>query len=206
MKLLNGIAFVLAFGLFSAQAAMAGKSCATHDRSDIMERASKYQNLIEKHSNAYGVDSRFVIAIITNESCFKPRAVSHAGAKGLMQLMPAAAKRFGVRDRFDPDQNIKGGVKYLAFLIKHFKGDMKKVIAGYHAGEGNVRKYKGVPPFRYTRGYVKNVSLVYSKLGGRSGTLVLHKNISSAMPVEQTTDRSKLKIDIDVVKRLLQAG
>lgn len=206
MKLLNGIAFVLAVGLFSAQTAFAGKSCATHDRSDIMERASKYQDLINKHSNTYGVDSRLVIAIITNESCFKSRAVSHAGAKGLMQLMPAAAKRFGVKDRFNPDQNIKGGVKYLAFLIKHFKGDMKKVIAAYHAGEGNVRKYKGVPPFRYTRGYVKNVSLVYSKLGGRSGTLVLKKKMSRLDSEEKVANKAKFTIDVDVVKRLLQAS
>lgn len=207
MKLLNRITFVLIVGLFGAQTANAGKSCATLDASDIRERASKYQPIFDKYSKKYGVDSRFITAIVTNESCFKPRARSHAGAKGLMQLMPAAAKRFGVKDRYDPDQNVRGGTRYLAFLIKRFDGDMKKVIAGYHAGEGNVAKYGGVPPFRYTRGYVKNVTLAYTKLGGRKGRLVLNKPEKSAAkkPAKKLTGKT-LGIDAKIIRDILNGA
>jgi hypothetical protein len=173
--------------LFSQQA-YAGKSCATLDRHSILARAAKYQSTINKYSARYGVDNRFVIAVMTNESCFKPRARSYKGAKGLMQLMPAAAKRFGVRDRYHPEQNIRGGIKYLAFLIRRFNGDLPRVIAGYHAGEGNVSKYGGVPPFRSTRSYVRKVSHVYRKLGGYQRRLTLNR-ASAVAPVGQLLSR-----------------
>jgi len=177
--------------LFSQQA-YAGKSCATLDRHSILARAAKYQSTINKYSARYGVDNRFVIAVMTNESCFKPRARSYKGAKGLMQLMPAAAKRFGVRDRYHPEQNIRGGIKYLAFLIRRFNGDLPRVIAGYHAGEGNVSKYGGVPPFRSTRSYVRKVSHVYRKLGGYQRRLTLNR-ASAVAPVGQLLNRLSTK-------------
>lgn len=177
--------------LFSQQA-YAGKSCATLDRHSILVRAAKYQSTINKYSARYGVDNRFVIAVMTNESCFKPRARSYKGAKGLMQLMPAAAKRFGVRDRYHPEQNIRGGIKYLAFLIRRFNGDLPRVIAGYHAGEGNVSKYGGVPPFRSTRSYVRKVAHVYRKLGGYQRRLTLNRALAVA-PVSQLLNRLSTK-------------
>ncbi|HHC73676.1 MAG TPA: lytic transglycosylase domain-containing protein [Thiothrix sp.] len=174
--------------LLFSQHAVAGKSCATLDRHNILARAAKYQSTINKYSALYGVDNRFVIAVMTNESCFKPRARSYKGAKGLMQLMPAAAERFGVRDRYHPEQNIRGGVKYLAFLIRRFNGDLPRVIAGYHAGEGNVAKYGGVPPFRSTRNYVRNVSHVLRKLGAYQPRLTLNR-ASAVAPVGQLLSR-----------------
>ena len=103
------------------------------------------------------VSPALVLAVISVESAGRPDAVSHAGAQGLMQLMPDTAARFGVTDSLDPAQNIAGGVKYLDWLLGHFDGDPILALAGYNAGEGNVRDHSGVPPFAETRGYVPKV-------------------------------------------------
>lgn len=103
------------------------------------------------------VSPAFVLALIAIESAGVADAESHAGAQGLMQLMPATAERFGVTDRSDPVQNIKGGVAYLAWLMDHFDGDPILVLAGYNAGEGAVRDNNGVPPYAETRAYVPKV-------------------------------------------------
>lgn len=103
------------------------------------------------------VSPALVLAIISVESAGRIDAVSSAGAEGLMQLMPATAARFGVTDSKDPAQNIKGGVAYLEWLLGHFENDAVLALAGYNAGEGNVRRYEGVPPFGETRAYVPKV-------------------------------------------------
>lgn len=103
------------------------------------------------------VSPAFVLALISVESAGKPAAVSSAGATGLMQLMPATAERFGVTDRTDPVDNIKGGVAYLDWLMKEFGNDPFMVLAGYNAGENAVKKHNGVPPYAETRGYVPKV-------------------------------------------------
>mgnify|MGYP005991102515 CR=1 FL=1 len=103
------------------------------------------------------VSPAFVLALISIESAGKATAESHAGAQGLMQLMPATAARFGVTDRTDPVDNIKGGVAYLEWLMDHFDGDPILVLAGYNAGEGAVRDNGGVPPYAETRAYVPKV-------------------------------------------------
>jgi soluble lytic murein transglycosylase-like protein len=96
------------------------------------------------------------------ESGFNPQARSYKGAMGLMQLMPATARRFGVNNVYDPAENIEGGAKYLRFLLDKFDGDVKLVLAGYNAGEGAVVNYGyTVPPYRETRNYVKNISARY---------------------------------------------
>ena len=107
-----------------------------------------------------------VRAIIHAESAFNPAALSHAGAQGLMQLMPATARRFGVTDSYDATQNIRGGVQYLAWLLKRFNGDLKLAAAGYNAGEGAVDKYKGVPPYSETRRYVDRVATLAERYRG----------------------------------------
>lgn len=112
---------------------------------------------IKESSQRYGVEEAVVRAIIHAESAFRPNALSHKGAQGLMQLIPATAKRFGVTDAFNPDQNIKGGVQYLAFLSKRYKNDLSLIAAAYNAGEGAVDKYKGVPPYNETKNYVVRV-------------------------------------------------
>ena len=100
-----------------------------------------------------------VAAVIRAESAFNPRAISAKGARGLMQLMPATAKRYGVRasELFKPERNIEAGVRYLAFLADRFADDLPKVLAGYNAGEGTVARYGGVPPYRETQGYVRRI-------------------------------------------------
>jgi hypothetical protein len=104
-----------------------------------------------------GIDPTLALAIIEIESGFKRRARSHKGATGLMQLIPATAARFGVKDIWDPLANIRGGLEYLAWLRKHFDGDVRNMLAGYNAGEQAVRKYGGIPPYRETQAYVTNV-------------------------------------------------
>lgn len=108
----------------------------------------------------HGVDEALVRAVIHAESAFNPNAISRVGAQGLMQLMPATATRFGVTEPFTPEQNIAGGVEYLAWLTKRFDGDFTKVAAGYNAGEGAVDRYGGVPPYQETIRYVERVGIL----------------------------------------------
>lgn len=125
-----------------------------------------YRDEIASAAREYGVDESIVRAIIHAESAYRPTAVSRVGAQGLMQLMPATARRFGVADAFDPSQNIQGGVKYLAWLLKRFNGDLTLAAAGYNAGEGAVDRHKGVPPYRETRMYVQRVAQLAERYRG----------------------------------------
>ena len=119
-----------------------------------------YSNEIAAAARAFGVDEAIVRAIIHAESAYNPNALSRVGAQGLMQLMPATARRFGVSNAFDAAQNIRGGVEYLAWLLKRFNGNLTLAAAGYNAGEGAVDKYKGVPPYSETQRYVQRVGLL----------------------------------------------
>lgn len=125
-----------------------------------------YQAEVAAAAKQYGVDEAIVRAIIHAESSFDPKALSRAGAQGLMQLMPATATRFGVTDAFDAGQNIIGGVKYLAWLLKRFNGNLTLAAAGYNAGEGAVDKYDGVPPYRETQRYVQRVGVLAERYRG----------------------------------------
>ena len=113
-----------------------------------------YRREIEAASGLYGVDSALVRAVIHAESAFRPNAISEAGAQGLMQLMPATAERFAVDNPFDARQNIRGGVRYLAWLLKRFNGNQMLALAGYNAGEASVVEYNGMPPYAETQSYV----------------------------------------------------
>jgi len=110
-----------------------------------------------------GVDPRFVHAVIWQESKYDTTARSHAGAQGLMQLMPDTAKRFGCNDPNDPAENIEAGTKYLGWLLKRFSGNVQLALAGYNAGEGSVAKFNGVPPYNETQNYVRIISQRYGK-------------------------------------------
>lgn len=110
-----------------------------------------------------GVDPRFIHAVIKQESQYDPEASSPAGAKGLMQLMPATAKRFNCNDLKDQACNVEAGTKYLAWLLKRFNGDVSLALAAYNAGEGSVDKYQGIPPYPETENYVKKIVTNYGK-------------------------------------------
>jgi hypothetical protein len=117
-----------------------------------------YGDHIQEVAKRYNIDPDLIRAIIKVESNYNPKAVSYKGAQGLMQLMPGTARRFGVNDPFDPQENIAGGAKYLRFLWDLFEGDLRLVLAGYNAGEQNVIRHgNAVPPFAETRGYVDRV-------------------------------------------------
>lgn len=114
-------------------------------------------------SEAYAVDPALVRAVIHAESGFNPMARSGKGAAGLMQLMPGTARDMGVTNSYEVGQNIMGGVRYLAYLLGEFKGDISLATAAYNAGPGNVTKYQGIPPFAETQAYVKRVGILYQR-------------------------------------------
>ena len=123
----------------------------------------KLDRIIFEVAENQGVDPRFVHAVIWQESKYDTHARSHAGAQGLMQLMPATAKRFGCEHPDDPEENITAGTKYLSWLLKRFSGNVELALAGYNAGEGSVDKYDGIPPYSETQNYVKIISKRYGK-------------------------------------------
>lgn len=119
---------------------------------------SKFDKLIVAAARKFDVDAALVSAMIQAESDFNPHEISNKGARGLMQLMPATAERFGVFDSYDPEANIYGGVRYLRWLLEKFNGNADLAVAAYNAGEGNVWKYDGIPPFRETINYVNRIA------------------------------------------------
>ena len=120
-----------------------------------------FHPIIIQVSSRHQVDPALVKAIIIAESGYNPKAISKSGAKGLMQLMPGTANAMGIKDVFNPHQNITGGVRYFKLLMNQFDGDVKLALAAYNAGSKNVRQYKGIPPFKATRYYIKNVFKYY---------------------------------------------
>lgn len=137
------------------------------DGHDIVARAlpehRKFMDLVLKLAPEYGVYPRLAMAIIRAESNFNPGAVSPKNAQGLMQLIPETAERFNVRKPFDPEQNIRGGLSYLRWLLAYFKGDVALVAAAYNAGEGAVNRYGGIPPYPETQGYVKRIREIFKR-------------------------------------------
>lgn len=123
-----------------------------------------YDALIADAASRHRIDAALMKAIMHTESGFNPNARSPVGAQGLMQLMPATARRFNVSNAWDPAQNIEGSAKYIRWLLTRFNGRVDHVLAGYNAGEGNVDKYGGIPPFRETQDYVRRVLSRYNNL------------------------------------------
>lgn len=137
------------------------------DESAVLPSFSKLRNafdrLIVREADLYQVDRGLVKAVIHTESGFNPRALSKPGAQGLMQLMPATAEQYGVADPFDPSQNVSAGTKHLRYLLDRYDR-IELALAAYNAGESNVEKYGGVPPFPETRDYIKRVISRYRHL------------------------------------------
>jgi soluble lytic murein transglycosylase-like protein len=124
-------------------------------------------------SAKYRIESTLIKAMIMAESGFNPLAVSKRGARGLMQLMPNTAKVLGITDSFDPEQNIRGGVRYFRQLLDRFNGNIDLALAAYNSGSSKVRKYGGIPPFKATRAYLRNV-FKYYRAFSRGPTEELH--------------------------------
>lgn len=126
-------------------------------RRDFFANAIPFGGLIHDTAEKYDVDPALVAAVVETESRFRKGAVSPVGAQGLMQLMPRTGRWMGADNLYDPEQNVEAGVRYIKYLQGRFDGNLKKAIAAYNAGEGNVERYDGVPPFRETRSYVSKV-------------------------------------------------
>jgi len=118
-------------------------------------RKSEYDLLIKQTALSHGMDAALVKAVVHIESSFRPHVTSPKGAMGLMQLMPATAKRWGVDDAYNPEQNVRGGTKHLQMLMQRYHGNLRLVLAAYNAGEKAVDRYRGVPPYRETQNYVR---------------------------------------------------
>ena len=132
---------------------------------DWLARSAQYDGMISGAAKAATIQSALVRAVIVVESGFNPRAVSKKGAVGLMQLQPATAKRYGVKNIYDPEQNVRAGANYLRDLLTRFDSNLELALAAYNAGEEAVERYgRHVPPFRETMSYVPNVMRVYERL------------------------------------------
>lgn len=129
----------------------------------VSTRATEFDGLIQRVSDSVMLDPALIKSVMHAESAFDPTALSSKGARGLMQLMPGTAQRYGVTRIFDPQQNVLAGGRYLRDLLRQFNGDMRLALAGYNAGENAVLKYGGIPPYNETRHYVRKVMSLYQK-------------------------------------------
>jgi soluble lytic murein transglycosylase-like protein len=136
------------------------------------------EKLINQISVQHGVDPDLVKAVAKVESNYNPFAVSYKGAQGLMQLIPGTAKRFGVKNVYDPKQNIEGGVKYLKFLSDMFPDNLVSILAAYNAGENAVLKHGGIPPIAETQSYVRKITRLYQPKNDKKGTVETAQNES----------------------------
>jgi hypothetical protein len=132
-------------------------------RREFFTNAVPFGDIIHAKAQKYDVDPSLLAAVVETESAFRSHARSQVGARGLMQLMPRTGRWLGARNLYNAEQNVDAGAKYLKYLNGRFDGNLTKTIAAYNAGEGNVRRYNGVPPFRETRSYVKRVMSRYEK-------------------------------------------
>jgi len=167
----------------AVSAAANGAAEVAKDGSALHDR-SKLRQIVNQVSLEYGVDPKLVDALVRVESSYDPRAVSRKGAMGLMQLMPDTADRLEVEDPFDPEENVRGGVKEFSRLVDRYAGNLQLALAAYNAGEGAVARYRGVPPYNETRNYVSRILTLYT---GRPFRLA---GTYRAKPVRMVRDRN----------------
>lgn len=155
---------------FSTQAANSSgyppRTCDQYSPQILHQKASRYRHVIHSASHKYGVNANLIKAVITAETCFRPNARSHKGAAGLMQLMPATARRWGVTNRYNVAQNIHAGTLYLSWLLHRYGGSVRHAVAAYNSGEGTVDKYGLGVPYRETQNYLRQVMNAYYKMNG----------------------------------------
>ena len=137
-------------------------TCGEINNTDVLECSDELNGYFKQAAETYGVDVNLLKCIAYAESNFRPNATSGSGAMGIMQLMPKTAESLGVRDAYDPLQNIMGGAKYIATQLERFDGNVEYALAAYNAGPNNVKKYGGIPPFEETQNYVKKIMNIYS--------------------------------------------
>ncbi|MDM8569336.1 lytic transglycosylase domain-containing protein [Thiotrichales bacterium HSG1] len=131
----------------------------------VFKHNNKYSELITNAANKIQLSPALLHAIVQVESAYNPKAISPKGAVGLMQLMPATARRYGVKDRTNPTENLAGGTRYLKDLLTMFNGDLSLTLAAYNAGENAVKRYNNtVPPYRETKNYISKINKLYAKL------------------------------------------
>jgi len=174
--MLSALLALPAISLGAAPAADSGRTAL--DGSDLRQ-------LVQTISREHGVDPKLVDALVRVESSYDPNAVSRRGAMGLMQLMPATAKRLGVDDPFDPEKNIRGGVREFSRLLDQYSGNLQFALAAYNAGEGAVARYRGVPPYAETRDYVSRILTIYTGQPYRMGG-----SVRRARPVKMVRGRN----------------
>ncbi len=153
---------------------------------------------IRQAAQTHGISEGLIKAVMHTESGFNDSAQSPVGAQGLMQLMPATARRFNVSNAYDPQQNIFAGAKYLAWLLKRFNGNTHLALAGYNAGEGNVAKYGGIPPFRETQDYVKRVTSRFNNLYSNGVGTLGNANTQPAQVIAQSANYTASQSSNDV--------
>ena len=147
-----------------------------------------FDQMIRQAAQQHGVSEGLIKAVMHTESGFNINARSPVGAQGLMQLMPATARRFNVNNAYDPQQNIFGGARYLSWLLKRFNGDTRLAIAAYNAGEGNVDKYGGIPPFRETQDYVRRVTSRFQNLYSSGLSSTSNSNNANTQVIAQSAN------------------
>ena len=142
------------------------RSTAFHcsNKAFLKQKQRAYQKIIRSYAKRYNVEEALIHSVVKQESCFNEKALSRAGAIGLMQLMPGTADYLKVKDPWNPEQNIHGGVKYLSKMLKRFKGNTKYALAAYNAGPNKVIRYGGIPPYRETQHYVRKIMANYKRL------------------------------------------
>lgn len=163
----KGVFFAVSLALtavFITSAHAAG--CQTLSSDNLQEKASVYHPTIQTAANQHGVSPSLIKAVITVESCFRSKARGSLGEKGLMQLMPATARRFNIRNGYSPQQNISGGARYLSYLLQRYSGNMQHTVAAYNAGEGRIKPGGRIP----NQTYVSKVMQAYGKFSGKTPT------------------------------------
>ncbi len=174
-------------GVSFATNAQAGlRTCDQNSPTIIRQKASAYQNLINAVSLQYGVSADLIQAVITAETCFRPTAVSHKGAYGLMQLMPATARRFGATDK-SVTHNVHAGTRYLRWLLDRYDGSIYHAVAAYNSGEGTVDQYGWNVPYQETRRYLVQVLNAYRKLSNRNSQVLFAPNIAAAAQFQRAS-------------------